>query len=156
MNDVYEQMAKEEDGVASSIPSKRVRTARITDKISADTLSPQALRIVKDVNTFVDESLQYAIISDCVDKLHLPAATDDIYATNSKWNPIDFTDNSKRFMRHLLHDNHISCLDLLPALKSIFVTSVINMQMILSEKGHKKQKLHYDLSNNLARLKPRN
>jgi hypothetical protein len=91
MNDVYEQMAKEEeDGVASSILSKRVCTARITDQISADTLSPQALRIVKDVNAFVDESLQYAIISDCVDKLHFPAATDDIYATNSKWNPIDF------------------------------------------------------------------
>jgi hypothetical protein len=30
------------------------------------------------------------------------------------------------------------------------------MQMILSEKGDKKQKHHYDLSNNLSRLKPRN
>lgn len=126
------------------------------EKVPADTLSPQTQRIVNHINTFVNDSLEYAIIPDCVDITQLPSSTDDIYATNSKWNPIDFTESSKRYMRKLFHDTHVSCHNLLAALKSTFVTSVIDMQMILSEKGDKRQKLHYDLSNNLADIKPRN
>jgi hypothetical protein len=74
---------------------------------------------------------------------------DDIYSAMSAWNHVNFTPNSKRFMRLVRDNNHPSCSDLLTAIDH-FDTHV---KVILSKRDVA-QLEHTDIIEPYVRLRP--
>ena len=98
--------------------------------------------IMKRINAFVDEELKYAIIPDVVNIPLLPSVDDDVYSVGSLWNHVNFTPNSKHYMRLVRGNNHPSCSDLLATINNIFSDSNIHLRVIQSLEGDVAQLEH--------------
>jgi hypothetical protein len=107
------------------VNAKHIRTDK-NDKVTA---------IMKHINAFIDEELKYAIIPNVVNIPLLPLVDDDIYSVGSQWNHVNFTPNSKRYMRLVRGNSHPSCSDLLAAINNIFYDSNIHLKVIQSLEG---------------------
>ena len=101
--------------------------------------------IMKHMNAFIDEELKYAIIPDVVNIPLLPLVDDDIYSVGSQWNHVNFTPNSKLYMRLVRGNNHPSCSDLLAAINNIFSDSNIHLKVIQSLEEDVAQLEHTDI-----------
>ena len=112
--------------------------------------------IMKHINAFIDEELKYAIIPDVVNIPSLPSVDDDIYSVGSQWNHVNFTPNSKRYMRLVRGNNHPSCSDLLAAINNIFYDSNIHLKVIQSLARDVAQLEHTDIIHPYVEFIPKN
>ena len=112
---------------------KRQRLPRETPATVQDAKTAKngnVLKIAAQINAFIDAELPYSIIDDVVNVSLFPEVNDEIYSTLSTWNNVNFTPNSKRYMRHVIRNSHPSCNDLLSAIHDIFTDSHIRLKVI--------------------------
>ena len=137
--------------------NKRQRLPRETPATVQDAKTAKngnVLKIAAQINAFIDAELPYSIIDDVVNVSLFPEVNDEIYSTLSTWNNVNFTPNSKRYMRHVSRNCHPSCNDLLSAIHDIFTDSHIHLKVIYSLPGDVAQLQHTDMLDKYTQTTP--
>jgi hypothetical protein len=103
-----EEKAKDEDQDEDirKIPRQRKETSA-TEQDTQSEVQDNVGRIQAMINTFIDAESNYAVMANVVDISLLPALKDDIYSQNSIWNHVNFTPNSKRYMRLVRNSTYL-------------------------------------------------
>jgi hypothetical protein len=71
------------------------------------------------------------------------------------WNHVNFTPDSKRYMRLVRNSTQSSCNDLLAAIHHIFTDCTIHLEVIHSKPGDKPQREHYDILDSYVHITPK-
>jgi hypothetical protein len=151
-----EKKAKDEDQEEDirKKPRQRQETAA-TEQDTQSEVQDNVDRLQSMINTFIDAESNYAVMANVVDISLLPALKDDIYSQNSIWNHVNFTPDSKRYMRLVRNSTHPACNDLLAAIHRIFTDCTIHLKVIHSKPGDKPQREHYDIIDSYVNITPK-